>query len=291
VTLFDEASSGPVTATTRTAGSVRLRLTVAYDGTNFHGFAVQAGGVRTVAGELIGVLERVLRLPEPPVLTCAGRTDAGVHAWGQVVHVDLPVAVGSTAKASLDEAGLVDLQRRLVKLLGPEVVVRSISAAPAGWDARHSALARHYRYTVLNRPLPDPFLHGRVWHVAPPLDVRAMQLACDPLIGEHDFSSFCRKAPPGADGEDGSLVRRVLDAGWCDEGDGILRFDITATSFCQQMVRSITGTLVDIGLGKRKAGEVAAILLAADRAAAGAVAPAEGLCLWDVRYDGYPNGG
>jgi tRNA pseudouridine38-40 synthase len=277
VTLFDAAESTPPAALP--GPLVRVRMEVAYDGGGFHGFAVQPGGVRTVAGVLSGAVERVLRLPAPPALTCAGRTDAGVHAWGQVVHVDLPAGSG----ASLDLDGL---HRRLVKLLAPAIVVRSMSLAPPGWDARRSALARHYRYTVCNRALPDPFRHGHVWLVVHPLDLRAMRLACDPLIGEHDFTSFCRKlssVPPAIDAGPG-LVRRVLGADWHDLGDGLLRFDISATAFCQQMVRSVVGTLVDVGLGKRRAGDMAATFRARDRAAAGQVAPPVGLCLWEVTY-------
>lgn len=253
-------------------------MTIAYDGSGFHGFAPQVAGIRTVGGVLAGALERVLRLPAPPVLTCAGRTDAGVHAWGQVAHVDLP------AEGRAGPLDLANLQRRLVKLLAPAVVVRDIGLAPPGWDARRSARSRSYRYRVLNRPVPDPFLHGQVWLVETPLDLPAMRLACDPLIGEHDFASFCRKEKDREKDKEGSLVRRVLDAGWVDLGDGLLRFDITATSFCQQMVRAIVGTLVDVGIGRRRAGEVTGILRAADRSTAAPVAPPDGLCLWEVRY-------
>jgi tRNA pseudouridine38-40 synthase len=277
VTLFDDADEVKESQEPSDRdGLVRVRLTVAYNGSGFHGFAPQPGGIRTVGGVLAGALERVLRLPAPPALVCAGRTDAGVHAWGQVVHVDLPADGGRAGPLDL-----VDLHRRLVKLLAPAVVVREIALAAPGWDARRSARSRSYRYRVLNRPVPDPFLHGQVWLVETPLDVPAMRLASDPLIGEHDFASFCRKD------NDGSLVRRVLDAEWVDLGDGLLRFDITATSFCQQMVRSIVGTLVDVGIGRRRAGEVAGILRSSDRSAAGAVAPPDGLCLWEVCY---PNG-
>jgi tRNA pseudouridine38-40 synthase len=282
VTLFDEADEAAGTEDAdsvedaeRGEGVVRVRMTVAYDGSGFHGFAPQPGGIRTVGGVIAGALERVLRLPGPPALICAGRTDAGVHAWGQVAHVDLP------AEGRAGPLDLGDLHRRLIKLLAPAVVVREIGVAPPGWDARRSARSRSYRYQVLNRRVPDPFLHGRVWLVETPIDLPSMRLACDPLIGEHDFASFCRKD------KDGSLVRRVLDAGWVDLGDGLLRFDVTATSFCQQMVRAIVGTLVDVGIGRRRAGEVAGILRAADRSAAGSVAPPNGLCLWEVCY---PNG-
>ena len=273
MTLFDDASSqDPVPEPPNLDGLVRVRMTVAYDGSGFHGFAPQPGGIRTVGGVLAGAVERVLRLPAPPAVTCAGRTDAGVHAWGQVAHVDLP----SEGRAGPLDLG--DLHRRLVKLLAPAVVVREIGLAPDSWDARRSACSRSYRYRVLNRAVPDPFLHGQVWLVETPLDLPAMRLACDPLIGEHDFASFCRKD------NGGSLVRRVLDAAWVDLGDGLLRFDITATSFCQQMVRAIVGTLVDVGIGRRRAGEVTGILRAADRSEAGAVAPPGGLCLWEVGY-------
>ncbi|MEZ5144754.1 MAG: tRNA pseudouridine(38-40) synthase TruA [Acidimicrobiales bacterium] len=247
-----------------------MRLTVAYDGRGFHGFADNPG-VATVAGTLSRTIERVTGTVVE--LTGAGRTDAGVHAWGQVVSLDLPTGT---------ELELV--QRAINKLCGPALVVRAAEWADEGFDARFSARWRRYRYTIVNRPVPDPFLAATAWHVPQPLDLRVMTLACDPLIGEHDFSSFCRR-PRAADGQEPpSLVRRVLDARWEDEGDGVLRLWITATAFCHQMVRSVTGTLVDIGSGRRTAGEMTGILRARSRAAAGGVAPPHGLCLWDVGY-------
>jgi tRNA pseudouridine38-40 synthase len=248
---------------------------VAYDGRRFHGFAPQAVGVRTVAGTLAGALERVLRLPAPPDLTCAGRTDAGVHAWDQWVHLDVP-----EPPAGLDLEGL---QRRLVKLLGPEIVVRSASLAPPSWDARYSALSRTYRYEVLTSAVPDPFRAGFVWWLPGGLDRRAMDLACDAVIGEHDFASFCRRQA-GSDGEPMTLVRRVAHAGWSEPEAGLLRFEITANAFCQQMVRALVGTLAEVGAGKRRAGDMLGVLRARDRAAAAPVAPPDGLVLWAVRY-------
>ncbi len=247
---------------------MRVRMTVAYDGTGFHGFSANSG-VRTVGGELARALETVLR--HRVTLTVAWRTDAGVHAWGNVVSFD----------AESDDVDLVAVQRHLNSMLGPAIVVRSAEAAPPTFDARRSAVARRYRYTVLNRPVPDPFLATTTWHVAEPLDLAVLRLTCDPLIGEHDFSSFCR-APRRI--PDASLVRVVYDARWHDLGDGLLRFDIEASSFCQQMVRAIVGTMVPMGAGKQKAGEMAAILRARDRAMANRVAPARGLCLWEVVY-------
>ncbi|MHB8671554.1 MAG: tRNA pseudouridine(38-40) synthase TruA [Acidimicrobiales bacterium] len=250
--------------------SVCVRMTVAYDGSGFRGFAAQPA-VKTVGGHLTSALQRILR--HPLRLTCAGRTDAGVHAWGQVVSF----------RAATERFDPVALQRSLNRMLGPAIVVRAVAAAEDGFDARRSALSRTYRYTVLNREVPDPFLAGVSWHVEAPLDLKALRLACDPLLGEHDFSSFCRAAPAGA-GEGGSLVRRVLDARWEALGEDLVRFEVTATSFCQQMVRALVGTAVEMGEGRRRPGEMAAILRAADRARAGNLAPPHGLCLWSVAY-------
>lgn len=255
----------------------RARLVVAYDGAAFHGFAANPGVV-TVAGQLREALERIAG--SDITLTGAGRTDAGVHAWGQVVSVDLPC-----------EIDIEGLARRLTRMCAPSIVVRQAVWAAADFDARFSAVWRHYRYTVLNEALPDPFLAATTWHVPQPLDLRLMQLGCDPLIGEHDFASFCRapKVPAGQPAP--SAVRRVLLATWSEasseRGGRLLRFDIRANAFCHQMVRSIVGTLVDVGLGRLHAGELRGRLQARDRRAAGRVAPPHGLCLWEV---GYPVG-
>lgn len=245
----------------------RVRIDVAYDGGAFHGFAENAD-VATVAGTLRAALERVLR--QPVTLTGAGRTDAGVHAWGQVVSADLP-----------DTADLVRLHRSLNRQCAPRLVVRSLTWAADDFDARFSARWRRYRYTVLNTATPNPFRVATVWHVATPLNVDAMQLACDPLLGEHDFGAFCKR--PNVD-PPVSLVRRVLDASWSGEAGGELVFEIRATAFCHNMVRSIVGTVVEVGLGRISAGDMAAILRSKDRAFAGKVAPPQGLCLWEVGY-------
>jgi tRNA pseudouridine38-40 synthase len=183
VTLFDQEPPGrdPVAP----VAGVRMRMTVAYDGTGYRGFAVNRG-VRTVAGDLSDAMAKVLG--HEVALTCAGRTDAGVHAWGQVVSFD-----------TVEAPDTVALQRSLNKMLAPSVVVRAVDVGPPGFDARRWATGRRYRYTVLNRSLPDPFLATTTWHVAEPLDLRSMTLACDALIGEHDWSSFCRRPPEPAD--------------------------------------------------------------------------------------------
>ncbi len=266
MTLFSD-QAGPGGPSAVTDGPVRrVRLLVAYLGAGFRGFAAQPGQ-RTVAGVLAGAIERHLR--HTVEITCAGRTDAGVHAWGQVVSFD--------ARADVD---LSALQRSVNRALRPEVAVRAASLAAADFDARRSATYRAYRYRVLNLPAPDPFRAASCWHVETPLDLPAMRLACDPLLGEHDFGSFCRRPAPEA-----SLVRRVRDARFVDEGDGVLRFEIVASSFCHQMVRSLVGTLVEVGKGRRKAGEMTGVLAARDRSAAGGMAPPHGLCLWEVGYE------
>ena len=262
MTLFDDPA--PAAAS---QPSVRVRMLVAYDGSGFHGFAPQPG-VPTVGGALAEAIEKVAQAPVE--LTCAGRTDAGVHAWGQVVHVDLPA-----------DTDLERLQRSLLKLCGPRIVVREVDTVPGDFDARFSARSRTYRYRVLNAPVPDPFSAHLAWHVATPLDRDLLTLACDPFLGEHDFSAFCRR-PKGED--EASLVRQVLSAAWTDLGDGHLRFEIEATAFCHQMVRSIVGTVVAAGGGSPRAGDIRAILASRDRSEAAPVAPPHGLCLWQVAY-------
>lgn len=269
MTLFPPDDVEPVPAAP-VGPSVRVRLTVAYDGSGFHGFA-STPGVRTVAGVLSEAIGTVVG--RSVSLACAGRTDKGVHGRGQVVSFDAPA----------DGLDLERLVRSVNSMCGPAVVVREAAIVPDAFDARHSAVARRYRYTVLNTPVPDPLLVGRAWWVADELDLAAMRLGCDPLIGEHDFTSFC-KVPRGV--ETFTMVRRVIDARWVDLGEGLLRFDIEASSFCQQMVRSLVGLLVDVGRGAARAGDVAAILRARDRSLVRTVAPPDGLVLWEVRYDG-----
>jgi tRNA pseudouridine38-40 synthase len=280
VTLFDASAGKGDTADTvaavapadavDTVDTVRARLVVAYDGSGFHGFALQPD-VPTVAGALRDALEKVVGTPVE--LTCAGRTDAGVHAWGQVVSFDAPA----------DRFDPVSVQRSLNRLCGPAVVVRAASVAAGDFDARFSALGRTYRYTIVNRPVPDPFRAHVAWHVDFPLDLALLRLGCDPLVGEHDFSAFCRK-PKLRDGSEPSMVRRVLSATWDDLGDGVLRFEIRANAFCHQMVRSVVGTLVDVGSGRLHAGQLLGILAGRSRDAAGSLAPPQGLCLWEVAY-------
>jgi tRNA pseudouridine38-40 synthase len=259
--------------------AVRVRLLIAYDGAGFRGFADQPGQ-RTVAGELMRGIATVVR--HRVTLTCAGRTDAGVHARGQVAHVDLTPGVDLAA-----------LARSVNRLLAPAIVVRGVEVAPPGFDARRSARNRRYRYLVHESPVPDPLLSRFAWAVDGPLDLRAMLSAADTLLGEHDFRAFCRRVPGTA--ADEPIVRRVLDATWSvapgeafDLGaeERLLRFDILAQSFCHQMVRSLVGALVEVGRGRMRASDVQWYLTAPDRSTgAPPVAPPHGLCLLAVEYD------
>ncbi|HWJ63872.1 MAG TPA: tRNA pseudouridine(38-40) synthase TruA [Acidimicrobiales bacterium] len=270
MTLFDPEPTPEAAAPGPTE---RIRMVVAYDGAPFSGFA-RNEGVRTVAGDLTQAITTVLG--EPVELTCAGRTDKGVHARAQVVTFDAPVG-------SVDAARLT---KSLNKLCGPAIAVWGVEAVEPDFDARFSAVARRYRYRVHNSPTPDPFSANAAWHVDTPLQLPAMVLACDAVIGEHDFACFCRR-PKRRDGEEASLVRRVTEAEWFDDGDGQLRFEIEASSFCHQMVRSVVGTLVDVGRGRKRPGDVLGIIRSGDRDRAGDLAPPHGLTLWTVRYPGW----
>jgi tRNA pseudouridine38-40 synthase len=270
VTLFDPPEATGPSGPSLSFAAMRVRMLVAYDGSGFRGFAVQPGH-RTVGGTLTEAISKVVQAPVE--LTCAGRTDAGVHAWGQVVHVDLP-----------DDTDLERLHRSLLKLLGPAIVVREVAVAAPDFDARFSARSRTYRYRVHTGALPDPFTAHLAWHVPAELDRTLLDLACDPFVGEHDFSAFCRRPKAGPGEEPKSLVRRVVRAGWDDLGDHHLRFEIEATAFCHQMVRSIVGTVVAAGQGTIRPGDIAAILRAGNRAKAAQIAPGHGLTLWKVDY-------
>lgn len=240
------------------------RVDLAYDGTGFRGFARQPS-VRTVQGEVETALARVFRTPVE--LTAAGRTDAGVHARGQVVSfvVDREVDPGR-------------VRRALTSMLGPEVVATAAAIVDDAFDARFSATGRAYRYRVLNVPDPDPLRRHTVWHVADPLEVGPMNRAAGHLVGAHDFASFCRRA------EGRSTERTVHRAAWHREDD-LLVFAVEAGAFCHQMVRSLTAFCVDAGRGRVDPDSVPRVLAARDRNASRGVAPPHGLVLWEVRYD------
>lgn len=254
----------------------RLRLLISYDGGEFRGFAPNPG-VRTVGGLLADALER--RLGYPVRLTCAGRTDAGVHALGQVVSLE----VASDDATPEDLAALAD---GLNRMCAPDMAVLEIQRAPDDFDARFSALSRSYRYSIWNSPVPDVFRRRTCWSVRDRLDVPAMAEAAALLVGEHDFASFCSRASAIVDGSErvAPTTRRVLDVRWHTPEPALLLFDIEANSFCRQMVRSIVGTLTDVGRRRRPPTDISRILASRDRATAGPVAPPHGLCLQSVSY-------
>jgi tRNA pseudouridine38-40 synthase len=244
----------------------RWRIDCAYDGTAFAGWARQPGQ-RTVQGDLEQALATVLRLPEPPALTVAGRTDAGVHARGQVCHLD-----------SAEEAppGLVG---RLNGLLAPDLRVREVRRAPAGFDARFSAESRRYAYRVTDG-FADPLHRHDTLAWPRPLDEDAMNHAAAPLLGEHDFAAYCRRR------EGATTIRRLLrlDAARDFADSERLVVTVVADAFCHSMVRALVGALLAVGEGRREPSWPAAVLRGGSRDPAVQVAPAHGLTLEAVDY-------
>lgn len=240
-----------------------VRLTLAYDGTRFRGWARNAGQ-RTVEGVLSDALGRALG--SAPRLSVAGRTDAGVHARGQVASF--------RADDGVDPARL---QRSINGMLAPEIVATEARRAPEGFDARFSASAREYRYRIDIGAWPDPFDARFVWHRPGALSLPAMRAAARSLLGEHDFASFCRRP------QSGGTVRRLERLSVAGRGDRV-EVSVRANAFLHQMVRAIVGTLVRVGDGKLDPGAVQEILAARDRARAGQMAPARGLTLERVVY-------
>lgn len=240
-----------------------VRLTLAYDGSGFRGWA-RNSDQRTVESVLSDVLARVLG--DMPKLAVAGRTDAGVHARGQVASFVAP-----------DDVDLERLQWSINGILAPEVVAEDVRRAPEGFNARFSATGREYRYRIDTGPWPNPFEAQFVWHRPGSLAVSRMREAAGPLLGEHDFASFCRRP------QSGGTVRRLERLSIARAGD---RIEITAraNAFLHQMVRTLVGTLVAVGEGRLDAGVVRGILVARDRSKTPQMAPAHGLTLERVVY-------
>jgi tRNA pseudouridine38-40 synthase len=244
---------------------VRLRLDLGYDGTQFHGWAAQPG-LRTVQGELEGAIATVLRLPEPARLTVAGRTDTGVHARGQVAHVDL------------DQRNAAALERRLRGILPGDISLTAVSVAPPGFDARFSALERRYAYRIVDRPGADPLMRGHVVAWPKELDVDAMNAAASHLVGEHDFASFCRKRA-GA-----TTIRTLLELQSARADNDIIETTVRADAFCHSMVRALMGALVAVGEGRQMPAWAGEVLASAARDPRVKVMPAHGLVLEEVVY-------
>ena len=256
---------------------MRLRIDLAYDGSGFHGWARQVG-LRTVQDEVERALDLVLRTSGTTV-TVAGRTDAGVHARGQVAHVDVdPEALAAVAGRGGDPPPEA-LARRLNGILGPDVQVRRVSTAPEDFDARFSAVWRRYAYRIADRPeLVDPLTRHHVLARPRPLDLEAMNEASAMLLGEQDFAAFCRKRP-GA-----TTIRTLIDLHWEREGAGTVVGTVRADAFCHNMVRSLVGCLVAVGEGRHEPGWAADVLAARVRDPAVTVLHAHGLTLEEVGY-------
>ncbi len=256
---------------------MRIRIDLAYDGTDFNGWAIQPG-LRTVQGLLEGALATALRLPGARVV-CAGRTDTGVHARGQVVHFDLDPEVLSGSVGRSTETPDAALLRRLNGILPTDLRVHRVAEAAEGFDARFSAMWRRYSYRVVDDPNSvDPLTrhHVLVWQRA--LDLDAMNKASAELVGLHDFASFCRRR------EGATTVRTLLDLSWTRDEYGVAVATVRADAFCHSMVRSIVGCLLAIGEGRQPPSWAAEILSGARRDPGMTVAHARGLTLEEVGY-------
>jgi tRNA pseudouridine38-40 synthase len=257
---------------------VRLRVDLAYDGTDFSGWAAQPGR-RTVEGELSAALTVILRSDEPIRLTVAGRMDAGVHAAGQVAHADVDRDAWVALPGRSDRPPAVAAAARLAGVLPPDVVVRSVRPAPAGFDARFSALRRRYRYRLCDRPeLLDPLRRPDTVLTRDPLRLSDLQAAAQQLLGLQDFAAFCKRRA-GA-----STVRTLLEYGWVRESEGLLVATVVADAFCHSMVRALIGAVLPVGQGRRPVHWPQQVLAAGVRDPGVSVMPAHGLSLMEVGY-------
>lgn len=249
---------------------MRLRLDLAYDGTEFSGWARQPG-LRTVQGVVEQALASVLRLPEKPLVTCAGRTDAGVHARGQVAHFDID--------ARVDEFDLTALARSMRGVLPDDVGLLGVEVAPEGFDARFSAISRHYRYLVCDDPRTwDPLRRREVLLHPRALDLDAMNSAAAPLLGERDFAAVCRPR------EGGTTIRRLLALEWVRGDSRLAEMRVSADAFCHSMVRALVGLLIPVGERRKPQEWPAEVVALGVRDAGVQVMPAHGLVLESVSY-------
>lgn len=245
--------------------SKTFKLIIEYDGSDFHGWQRQKSdrSVQETIEKALAVMTR-----ETVPIIGSGRTDAGVHALGQVASF--------TTRARLDAEAL---RNGLNSLLPDDVVIKNCDLMPAGFHARFDVVSKHYRYHILNRPIAPAIGRQFVWHIRNPLDIPSMCTAADGLLGTYDFKAF-----EGAGSPRSHTVRTVSVSAVKETGGGNLTYDIAANGFLRFMVRNIVGTLVDVGLGKTPAEQVPHILQSRDRSRAGATAPPQGLFLVDVCY-------
>ena len=243
---------------------MRLRIDLAYDGSDFAGWATQPGQ-RTVQGDLEAALGTILRLPQPPTVTVAGRTDAGVHARGQVAHVDLDTHPGV-------------LERRLRRYLPPDIRIKAVTQAHPDFEARFAAVERRYVYRMTDHPAgPDPLARGMIVAHPRPLTVDLMNEAAEHLLGEHDFAAFCKK-------REGATTIRTLLALRTVRGGETIATTVRADAFCHSMVRALVGALISVGDSRRSIEWPAQVLAGGERDSAVQVLPPYGLSLEEVTY-------
>ncbi len=256
---------------------MRIRIDLAYDGTEFKGWARQPE-LRTVQGELEAALATALRTPGVDV-TCAGRTDTGVHARRQVCHLDVEEAQVVDAAGRSQEPPLEALARRLNGILGGDVRVKAVTEAPEGFDARFSAVWRRYAYRVADQAATsDPLTRNHVLNWPRELDLDAMNAAARALIGEHDFASFCKQR------EGATTIRTLLDLHWYRDAEERAVATVRADAFCHNMVRSLVGCMLAVGEGRRDPSWAGEVMAAAVRDPAVTVVPPHGLTLEEVGY-------
>ncbi|QDO87825.1 tRNA pseudouridine(38-40) synthase TruA [Ornithinimicrobium ciconiae] len=256
---------------------MRIRIDLAYDGTDFSGWAAQPG-LRTVEGEVSSALGTILRT-DPVRLTVGGRTDAGVHARGSVAHVDIDHAAWTRLQGRSDRPPHEAAVTRLAGVLPADIVVRAVTEVADAFDARFSALRRRYTYRICDRPSTlDPLRRRDTVAHKKSLDVEAMDEAARGLVGLNDFAAFCKKR------EGATTVRTLLGYSWERGADGILTGTVVADAFCHSMVRALVGSVVPVGEGRYAVGWPAEILTAGVRDPRVTVMPAHGLCLEEIVY-------
>lgn len=257
---------------------LRIRIDLAYDGTDFAGWAAQPGQ-RTIEGELSTALTTLLRAPAPVRLVVAGRTDAGVHARGQVAHADVDAAAYAALPGRSSRSPEAAAATRLRGILPPDIVVRQVSPAPAGFDARFSATHRRYCYRLCDDPAArDPLRLRDTVLVADPLDAAAMHHAAQGLLGLHDFAAFCKKR------EGATTTRTLLEYSWTRTAEGVLEARVVADAFCHSMVRALVGVVMPVGLGRAGVSFPREVMIAGIRDPRVKVMPAHGLALEEVGY-------
>jgi len=260
------------------AAPVRIRLEFGYDGTAFSGWAMQPGK-RTVETELSNALTLILRASGPVRLVVAGRTDAGVHARGAVAHADVDPAGWAMLPGRSTRSPAESALARLNGVLPADMVIHSVSVAPAGFNARFSATQRRYLYRICDRPEQlDPLRRADTLVHRHLLDVAAMDTASEGLLGLRDFSAFAKRR------EGATTIRTLIDFSWVRGADGVIEARVVADAFCRSMVRALVGAIIPVGEGRQPVDWPARVLVAGRRHPGVVVMPAHGLSLEEVSY-------